>query len=91
MGKTQVYFLTKRCRRFLNFLLSVSWPQYVLLKLQVSRAGPLNTTKARVLWNKFLNIGRERVGSEIVYNNNNSILQGCMIATGYFILINSIK
>ena len=52
----------------------------------------LDTTEARVLWNKFKNIGRERVGSENVYNNNNnSILQGCIIATEYVISINSIK
>ena len=50
----------------------------------------LDTTEARVLWNKFKNIGRERVGSENVYNNN-SILEGCIIATEYFISINSIK
>ena len=30
------------------------------------------------------------MGPEIVYNNNNSNLQGCIIATEYFILINSI-
>ena len=51
----------------------------------------LDTTEARVLWNKFKNIGRERVGSENVYNNNNFILQGCIIATEYFISIKSIK
>ena len=28
---------------------------------------------------------------EIVYKNNNSNLQGCIIATEYFILINSIE
>ena len=31
------------------------------------------------------------MGPEIVYNNNNSNLQGCIIATEYFILINSIE
>ena len=51
----------------------------------------LDTTEARVLWNKFKNIGHERVGSENFYNNNNSILQGCIIATEYFISIKSIK
>ena len=33
---------------------------------------------------KKLNVGRERLGFEIVYNNN-SILQGSIIATEYFI------
>ena len=31
------------------------------------------------------------MGPEIVYKNNNSNLQGCIIATEYFILINSIE
>ena len=31
------------------------------------------------------------MGPEIVYNNKNSNLQGCIIATEYFILINSIE
>ena len=31
------------------------------------------------------------MGPEIVYKSNNSNLQGCIIATEYFILINSIE
>ena len=31
------------------------------------------------------------MGPEIVYKNNNSNLQGCIIATEHFILINSIE